>query len=209
MTSDRQIAANRKNAKKSCGPKTLAGKKRASRNSFRHGLRLNSEAGKRIQDLAKLLSSSADDPLIEERALALAQAKHELDRLAQAKAEMIKRVYAQGSVDKPPKIFDEIVEVDGCMIVTEKPGVKAPKSLRIYPRLPADEPRRTTTAFSRALPVLMDFDRYERRAVSSFQRAVRDFIRLCPLAPADKPDPGSEKKQPRKGRASRRKKLAR
>jgi hypothetical protein len=38
MTSNRQIEANRGNAKRSTGPKTEAGKIRSSRNSLRHGL---------------------------------------------------------------------------------------------------------------------------------------------------------------------------
>ena len=38
MVSDKQLAANRRNAKRSTGPKTLAGKSTASRNALRHGL---------------------------------------------------------------------------------------------------------------------------------------------------------------------------
>jgi hypothetical protein len=38
MASEKQIAANRVNAKRSTGPKTAAGKLRSSRNAFRHGL---------------------------------------------------------------------------------------------------------------------------------------------------------------------------
>jgi hypothetical protein len=34
----KQIAANRANAKRSTGPKTAAGKRRSSRNAYRHGL---------------------------------------------------------------------------------------------------------------------------------------------------------------------------
>jgi len=38
MTLNRQIEANRMNAKPSTGPKTAAGKERASGNALRHGL---------------------------------------------------------------------------------------------------------------------------------------------------------------------------
>jgi hypothetical protein len=38
MASEKQIAANRANAQKSTGPKTLAGKLKSSRNAYRHGL---------------------------------------------------------------------------------------------------------------------------------------------------------------------------
>jgi hypothetical protein len=38
MTSERQIKANRSNANRSTGPRTISGKARSSRNAFRHGL---------------------------------------------------------------------------------------------------------------------------------------------------------------------------
>jgi len=38
MASEKQIAANRANAKRSTGPKTLVGKMASSRNAYRHGL---------------------------------------------------------------------------------------------------------------------------------------------------------------------------
>jgi hypothetical protein len=40
LASEKQIAANRRNAKKSTGPKTAAGRLTSSRNAFRYGLSL-------------------------------------------------------------------------------------------------------------------------------------------------------------------------
>ena len=47
MATEKQIAANRANAKHSTGPKTLAGKLKSSRNAYRHGL-----SGRAPPDLA-------------------------------------------------------------------------------------------------------------------------------------------------------------
>jgi hypothetical protein len=51
MASEKQIAANRRNALLSSGPKTPEGKKASSRNSFRHGLtaRNNEKSGGEIE----------------------------------------------------------------------------------------------------------------------------------------------------------------
>ena len=38
LATEKQIAANRANAKRSTGPKTAAGKQKSSRNAYRHGL---------------------------------------------------------------------------------------------------------------------------------------------------------------------------
>ena len=38
MSSEKKIKANRLNSKKSTGPKSIAGKKRSSLNSIKHGL---------------------------------------------------------------------------------------------------------------------------------------------------------------------------
>ena len=213
MASDRQIAANRRNAKRSSGPKTAAGKKRVSRNASRHGLSSampgNSEEANRIRELADALGGDTSDPLIAERAIALAQAKRMLERVAQANMEMIKRVYAQGCVDKPPPhLFSKIEIFDDRSVCTHRPGVRVPKSLKVHPRLPADEPRRTTQAISRSLPVLTDLARYQRRAAVLFDRAFRSFMGICPLPSPDKSGPAS-RKRPAEGQISSGKKLRR
>ena len=43
MTSDRQLAANRRNAKKSTGPISRSGKSRSRQNALRHGLAISAD----------------------------------------------------------------------------------------------------------------------------------------------------------------------
>ena len=67
MASERQIAANRLNARKSTGPRSGAGRKRASRNAYRHGLTLNItstvEVAKQLDKLARKIAGNTDDAI--------------------------------------------------------------------------------------------------------------------------------------------------
>ena len=56
MASERQIAANRENARRSSGPRSSAGKRRSSGNALRHGLSriINDRGGADIEALARL-----------------------------------------------------------------------------------------------------------------------------------------------------------
>jgi len=64
MASERQIAANRRNAKKSTGPRSKAGREASRRNARRHGLAVAIETDpafhQDIEELAKTLSVSQD-----------------------------------------------------------------------------------------------------------------------------------------------------
>ena len=63
MATQKQIAANRANSKRSTGPKTAAGKLRSSRNAFRHGLSLTLPYDPLIGNVADALArTSITDP---------------------------------------------------------------------------------------------------------------------------------------------------
>ena len=95
MTSERKIAANRLNAKKSTGPKTKRGRARSSHNARRHGLSLSVFAdlvySAEIEKLAReIVSVSKDDPTIE-LARRVAEAEIDLARIRQARQSLLER----------------------------------------------------------------------------------------------------------------------
>jgi hypothetical protein len=95
MASERQIAANRRNARKSTGPRSGAGRKRASRNAYRHGLTLSISStafAKQLDKLVHKIAGDTEDEIVLERARALAQAELELARVRRAKVALIDKM---------------------------------------------------------------------------------------------------------------------
>ena len=76
MTSDRKIAANRRNGRNSCGPRSAAGKTIASRNALRHGLAAiacrQSAPPADIAGFARALCGDDDDPALFAQAIVIA-----------------------------------------------------------------------------------------------------------------------------------------
>jgi hypothetical protein len=87
MATERQIAANRVNAKKSTGPKTVVGKQRSSRNAVRHGLSgpLSDDpiTLAAIDAIARAVSSGGDDE--SQQAVAFARSQLELKRIREVR----------------------------------------------------------------------------------------------------------------------------
>ena len=98
MTSPAKIAANRRNARRSTGPRSAAGKARARRNAFRHGLAtpasLDHVAMDRIDDLVVALTRDFPDQLEFELATVAAEAQAEIERVRQTKVTLVNRAYA-------------------------------------------------------------------------------------------------------------------
>src|SRR5665213_464834 len=96
MVSDRQLSANRKNARLSSGPRTLAGKLRSRSNALRHGLATpiggRLDIAQAIDGLAKLLCGSSNSFSRNEHARAAAECHFELQRIRSARAEVLRRI---------------------------------------------------------------------------------------------------------------------
>ena len=102
MATERQIAANRRNAKKSTGPRSAGGRKRSSQNALRHGLssRISSiDFEKQIENLARQIAGDAVDRTTLAPARVAAEAELELQRIRELKAAMYERIKAYGDFD--------------------------------------------------------------------------------------------------------------
>ena len=93
MATDKQIAANQQNAKKSTGPRTSAGKGRASKNAVKHGLAAvaTDEETEAIAEviLADLFAGQDRSLIARERALEIAEIQSALIRIRAAKTELL------------------------------------------------------------------------------------------------------------------------
>jgi hypothetical protein len=183
MASERQIAANRRNARNSTGPRSPSGKKRASQNPYRHGLttRLSSAAFARaVETLARQLAGDRADQITSEPAHDAAEAELELARVRRVRTALIERMTAFGRFDVP-KLFQSPKD-EAAWIMQHYFGATLWKGRPKFavdplPAMPAQEPQRTAEAVRRALPDLLRLHRYESRAVTRRDRAIRAIMR--------------------------------
>jgi hypothetical protein len=93
VTSERKIAANRANARKSPGPKTAQGRARSARNALRHGLSLpigsDPEWAENAETLAQQIAGPQANRDIRIIAQQIAETQLELVRVRQARNRML------------------------------------------------------------------------------------------------------------------------
>ena len=175
MASERQIAANRRNARRSTGPRSPAGRNRSRGNSYRHGLAAaltsNAERIKDIERLARQISGDAAVGALEYARL-IAQAELELAQIRRVKLALISRVMAFGGL---PVTLPSPAEIKRHLKGLLRDEIIVPKRLKIPP-MPTTEPEHSAEAIRRALPELIKLDRYERRAAGRRARALRILL---------------------------------
>ena len=162
MATERQIAANRRNARKSTGPRSRAGKRRASRNSYRHGFSYGvaavAEFTKHVEALAQKIAGRAADAVTLEIARSIARAELDLAQIRRTKVAVIARMY----------VTRFLTSIDR--------GLPLSLTVPVAPSMPSSELERSAEAVRRALPELLKLDRYERRATARRDRASRQII---------------------------------
>jgi hypothetical protein len=112
VASERQIVANRLNARGSTGPRSHAGKRRASRNAYRHGLALsvyaNERIAKQIDDMARRFVGDVEDGVCLQLARTVAEGQLTVARVRQAKA-LIESVRASSPSTNEPESSMEAI----------------------------------------------------------------------------------------------------
>ena len=183
MATQKQIEANRRNARKSTGPRSASGKKRASGNAYRHGLSrpmLGAEHRRAVEALASRIlddHGNAKDLHALASAREIAEAEFELARVQRSKVALIERAHAFGRLE-PRKLFctkkDEAAWATQYFLGATLGNIR-PKYAVDTP-MPEEEPQRTAEAVRRVLPDLARLARYEARASKRRDRAIRALV---------------------------------
>src|SRR5262249_39498331 len=157
MASERQIAANPRNGRKSTGPRSGAGKNRASRNAYRHGLTLNITStaafAKQLDKLARKIAGNTNGAISLERARAIAQAELDLARVRRVKVALIERASAFGELD-PPQAFRTVTQMKRFFDALDRGRLILPEPIDASATMPSQEPDRSAEAVRRVLPEL-------------------------------------------------------
>jgi hypothetical protein len=101
MASEKQIAANRANAQKSTGPKTMAGKLKSSQNAYQHGLssplRLDPVTSAKAAIIARALTGEDANENTLKLSAEFAHAQIERERIQSTRADLM----AKFDLDQP------------------------------------------------------------------------------------------------------------
>jgi hypothetical protein len=187
MASERQIEANRRNAKKSTGPKSQSGKKRSSKNPFRHGLSVpmsNAGLEAQLKDLSHQFAGEASDAESLVQAARAADAQLELTRIRHVQTAMVECALMLGASDA--ESFHPDSEEPGLRYAqadgpTAMRGESRPRPKLLYPliTLPGgkDEDRRAAEVGH----ILLDLTKtcgYEKRAAGRRDSAISKIQNL-------------------------------
>jgi len=159
LASERQIAANRRNARASTGPRSVAGRASSAMNATRHGLNArassgpaaNSLPGDETQALAREIERAF--PGRWDEAIAVAEARRRLERVRSLKLAALETALSKAS-----------------------PRGDA-SATAVSPEADADaDAEAEAQAFVRCLRDWQTLDGYERRFTSSLRRAISQLF---------------------------------
>jgi hypothetical protein len=165
VASERQIAANRRNAEKSTGPTSDSGKKCTSKNAYRHGLSVPLsalETSDQLRELAHQFAGETPDRGVRALAEMAADAELDLVRIRRVRTAMIERAQKQDESLATP------------FLPFEGESLSRPET--VTPSEPASgdgEESEPANSTRNVLVDLIKIYRYENRAIGRRNRAIR------------------------------------
>ena len=180
MASKRQIAANRRNAKKSTGPRSAPGKKRASNNAYRHGLfsrRARTTVAEETEEFARTIADRISGAIGLEYARIVAEAENELALIRDAKRALIDRTDIFGDFKTPPLIPTDPSKDPWLMSPAQERRFLLAKAMN--PLTPEEqENAERSAAIKRVLSELTKLSLYEKRAAARRDRAICKLMKI-------------------------------
>lgn len=117
MASDKQIAANQRNAKKSTGPTTELGKSKSRSNAVRHRLAISADRDplvrRDVEKLTQIISSARNEPKITLSARDAAVAQIDLLRIRKIRATIFEAFYKNDqSAENVEQLSEQLRKLD-------------------------------------------------------------------------------------------------
>jgi len=226
MSSERKVTANRNNGRRSSGPRTKAGKTRASRNALQHGLAAISHGqsvrSSKIAQFAKAICGDDSDPALLAQAEVIAQNEMVLRAIREQQIALVERLrdptaialtkrdnslklakarslQARAAAEeitlRLPRVLEkyrdrlqgnpndspyELVPLGLKVLLLEEPvsPEEEQRALDLARKQIEQHQRDEHQAMEEAIPDLLRLERYERRAWSRQQRAIREFLNI-------------------------------
>jgi hypothetical protein len=202
MSSSRKISANRANAQRSTGPRSPHGKAQSRLNALKHGLAISTaalpELADDIADLARRIAGDAsDNPSVLEAARRVAATAVDVDRVRRIRRELLEQMRSNPAFHDPPLAKEPMPDRPARIKYTIAMRVKAYRDGTFAQQREATLAQLTEhwkyeseveriklrranakqDAKQRALQwdQLARLERYERRAVSQRNAAIRAF----------------------------------
>ena len=185
MASERKLSANRTNARASTGPRSTHGKSLVSRNALRHGLAVpvnfDSRISAEIDAFAKDIVGPHLSPDLLSFARPIAEAQLDLVRIRRVRHDLLSKALSDPAHESSASTKRKI-KLAAALARTHGATSPVPSwALKMILEKPSG-PEKFAVILSDMARKLAAIDRYERRAISRRNSAIRTFDsarRLC------------------------------
>jgi hypothetical protein len=174
LTTDRKIKANRANARASTGPQTAHGRARAARNALRHGLSLpvcsNPTLSEEVETLTREIVGPGANAETQELARQVAEAQIDLRRVRYTRHQLLSDALLDQYYDSRANLRKRMRD----LLRAKAPDMLMEALVKFVTTTPQG-PYKFATIVSEEAKQLLAMDRYERRALSRRNSAIRAF----------------------------------